>query len=229
MVVINSEMGNILFPTPISYLIMTNLLKKWWLVITLSFLGVVCNGCIQETVSLQKVTATSANPTSTFLPTIMKSVNAPSQIMTINLPLKPTDILINSQTEVIYILVGGTHVAILNEIGQYDLIPLEGTKADRMALDDFNNIIYVAHDYQGQESITVIQDDKILSRLNMPLNQIKDLTVHPETHELFIIGITNAGENKPRAEMIVANESEILRVVDLGEKNTRANCNRPYF
>ena len=195
-----------------------NLLRKWWLIIAFCFWGISCSGCNQETVSSQGVSTTGIYPTSTFLPTVMKPVDVPSQIMTINLPLKPTDILINAQTGVIYILVGGTHVAIFNEAGQYDLIPLGGTKADKMALDDFNNIIYVAHDYQGQESITIIQGDKILSRLNIPLNQIKGLTVHPETHELYIIGITDTGENKPHAEMIVTNEFEILKVIDLGEK-----------
>lgn len=217
--------GNLIFSSLIPQSIMNNLLghhtfSKWYLPILLCLWSIVAAGCNQGAASTHDEVLVSSDHTNTFLPAVRKPVTVPSEIRKIDLPLKPTDILINPQTGNVYILAGRTHVVILKEeslSNQYALLQIEGTNADQMILDTSKDRVYVAHDYEGQGSITIIQDDEILSRLDVPIRQIQDLTVHPDTHELYIVGTTNVPENSSRAELIVTNGSEILRVVDIGE------------
>jgi YVTN family beta-propeller protein len=189
----------------------------WYLTALFCLFGLLAAGYSQGIASTHALSVTPVNTINTFLPIVINPPIAPSLIATIALPLHPHGIVINPETGKVYIRAGYTHVAILTGTDLIELLQLEGANADQMALDVSDNILYVVHAVQGQKSITVIQDDQIVTRLDIPLDQIRDLAIHPDTHELNITGYITTPEEGFRAKLVVMNKSEILNVVDLGK------------
>ena len=181
------------------------------------FVFLVMSSCTTKGDNVQSLVAESSTSTAVFLPIVTRSpepLSIPTAITKIDLPLQPGEILTNPQTGEIYILAGGTHIAVISGTELTTLIPLPGTNAKTFVTDN-DNKVFVAHDCEGQGCITIIQNNKIASSLKTSLDQIEDIAINPDTHLLYAVGMQKNGDAYS-ARLVSTNGTEILETIDLG-------------
>lgn len=146
-----------------------------------------------------------------YLPTILSTPKAPELLETIPLNQNPKQVLVNAKLNKVYVL-GGNYVLVLQGTELVDRIALGGFDTRQMVLDEERDIIYVPHDLSDSEEkvITVIHNGEVEVQIPLPDVKVIDMAIHPETHDLYLSGMTRDGYDYVYSELIVIRDNEIV-------------------